>query len=139
MTNALERLGLIETGLTNTVHLKEHIAAVVKAENEKSIQQLKYQHEEDRAQLKKLSKEFEAHRTLTKMWISHMIKKTLDPLSPQDISKIQGAFALFDKAGAGTYVFVCLCVCMCVVWWVFCRLKYTKTGTWGWRGDFSLK
>ena len=49
VTNTLERLGVIDTGLSSTVKQKEHIAAVVKAENEKTILQLKNQHDEGRA------------------------------------------------------------------------------------------
>lgn len=77
----LERLGIVDTGLSNTAKQKEYIAALAKEENEKTLEKLKKQHDEESARFQKLSTEFDAHRMLTKMWLSHLMVKSLDPLS----------------------------------------------------------
>jgi hypothetical protein len=77
----LERLGIVDTGLSNTAKQKEYIAALAKEENEKTLEKLKKQHDEESARFQKLSTEFDVHRMLTKMWLSHLMVKSLDPLS----------------------------------------------------------
>lgn len=81
LKKGFEKLDIVDTDVRvpNSNKLKESVQAVVKAENVKIKEKFNRRHQEDDTKYQKLAKELSSIKIFTKILLSHLIKKSLNP------------------------------------------------------------